>query len=259
MANVCNYDIGEGAQIQLHKGVFADFPAEKLQAVAERVRTEEYRHFKMGKFNCKFPRKQLVFKNEYKFSRQLFTPCQEQFDLIEACAQHFCATYGGDVENLVVLVNGYFTKDDYISDHSDDEPGLAAGKPVGTYIFGGAAGRFVFTSKAQNPTTKMEFEPSHGDAIFMTGEQFQRNWLHGVPKFKGGKKGWEKMAAENPEFPWRLSVTIRINGNGDAPQKRGRRNRGPGEAEVAKREAKREAKRAREEEEGGAAAAKRAK
>jgi alkylated DNA repair dioxygenase AlkB len=217
------HHIGPGATVVVYPRAFAKVKGEALQKLAGRCAKEKERTFQMGGKTCTMHRKQLNCStvHEYAFSGQTIPPCTETFELVEEAKADYVARFGGDPADLVVLVNRY-GEGDYISPHSDDERALTKGSAVLTYIFGGAAGKFVFESKAATPATKVTFITGHGDVLAMTGPNFQERWTHAVPKLKGGKRGWAAMAEANPDMPWRLSVTIR---QGEAVHKRKREER----------------------------------
>ncbi|KAL3495905.1 hypothetical protein BJX62DRAFT_232793 [Aspergillus germanicus] len=88
------------------------------------------------------------------------------------------------------LVNYYATGDDSISYHSDDERFLGANPSIASISLG-AQRDFLMKHKpsdapgvGSNPP--MKFALAGGDMVVMRGET-QANWLHSIPKRKGGE------------------------------------------------------------------------
>ncbi|KAF2436397.1 hypothetical protein EJ08DRAFT_578190 [Tothia fuscella] len=95
------------------------------------------------------------------------------------------------------LVNYYASGDDSISYHSDDERFLGPDPAIASFSLG-AKRDFLMKHKPPNPSEKVETSQSEpkplklplasGDMILMHGKT-QANWLHSIPKRKGGESG----------------------------------------------------------------------
>ena len=80
-----------------------------------------------------------------------------------------------------VLVNRYASGKDYISFHSDDEKGLH-GNFVATVSTG--ADRFFVVKKKETKETVAKLSTEAHPMIVMEGAQFQKEYIHGIPKKK---------------------------------------------------------------------------
>lgn len=101
----------------------------------------------------------------------------------------------GTVYNFV-LVNYYASGDDSISYHSDDERFLGTNPNIASLTLG-AKRDFLMKHKPLPSTAKVSISGGEkpfkiplasGDMIIMRGET-QANWLHSIPKRKGGETG----------------------------------------------------------------------
>lgn len=95
-----------------------------------------------------------------------------------------------------VLVNYYASGDDSISYHSDDERFLGANPNIASLALG-AKREFLMKHKPLPSAAKdspsdgdkpLKIALATGDMIIMRGET-QANWLHSIPKRKGGETG----------------------------------------------------------------------
>jgi alkylated DNA repair dioxygenase AlkB len=88
------------------------------------------------------------------------------------------------------LVNYYASGDDSISFHSDDERFLGPEPAIASFSLG-AKRDFLMKHKPARPgesevnTSSIKYSLASGDMILMRG-QTQPNWLHSIPKRKGG-------------------------------------------------------------------------
>lgn len=88
------------------------------------------------------------------------------------------------------LVNYYASGDDSISYHSDDERFLGPNPAIASFTLG-AKRDFLLRhkpspAKHESESKPMKFPLSSGDMILMRGPT-QANWLHSIPKRKGGE------------------------------------------------------------------------
>ena len=89
-----------------------------------------------------------------------------------------------------VLVNYYATGNDSISYHSDDEKFLGTNPAIASFSLGGKRDFLLrhkpTPSKYESETKPLKLPLASGDMILMRGKT-QSNWLHSIPKRKGGE------------------------------------------------------------------------
>ncbi|KAB8077921.1 hypothetical protein BDV29DRAFT_167344 [Aspergillus leporis] len=85
------------------------------------------------------------------------------------------------------LVNYYASGSDSISYHSDDERFLGANPTIASLSLG-AKRDFLLKHKPGIEAGALKFPLASGDMVVMRGET-QSNWLHSIPKRKGGEAG----------------------------------------------------------------------
>ncbi|PYH97998.1 hypothetical protein BO71DRAFT_88484 [Aspergillus ellipticus CBS 707.79] len=128
-----------------------------------------------------------VSDKKYHYRPRPIPPC---LDLLRQAVE--ASTNDGTKYNFA-LVNYYATGDDSISYHSDDERFLGPNPTIASISLGG---KRDFLLKHKPPTTSdtngignlkpLKFPLDSGDMMIMRGET-QSNWLHSVPKRKGGQ------------------------------------------------------------------------
>jgi len=141
---------------------------------------------------CTVPRLELLFApTEYRFSGRVLAPEPDPDPLVQQCLDLANAhSPGWDYDGA--LVNLYRSGADYVSEHRDDEPALAKGAPIFTFVFGPAQRPF----QVRCPGGLRNFDLHHGMVGVMEGERFQELCTHGVPRRAGVDK-------------YRLSITVR--------------------------------------------------
>ncbi|RAO70918.1 uncharacterized protein BHQ10_006930 [Talaromyces amestolkiae] len=120
---------------------------------------------------------------------------------LDAFRQHVESTLNDGTSYNFVLVNYYASGDDSISYHSDDERFLGSMPNIASLTLG-ARRDFLMKHKpvAGDTTTSgsgsssgkqdkpLKLPLGSGDMVIMRGET-QSNWLHSIPKRKGGESG----------------------------------------------------------------------
>ncbi|KAL4865788.1 hypothetical protein BDV12DRAFT_210934 [Aspergillus spectabilis] len=123
--------------------------------------------------------------SKYKYTPRPIPPCLEALRHSVQCAINDGSTYN------FCLVNYYASGDDSISYHSDDERFLGP-KPSIASISLGAQRDFLMRHKPSQTegvsNQPLKFSLASGDMVVMRGET-QANWLHSIPKRKGGEAG----------------------------------------------------------------------
>jgi alkylated DNA repair dioxygenase AlkB len=129
--------------------------------------------------------KQPVAKDKYKSNPRPLPECLNTLRTI---------TEGTTGETFnICLVNYYATGSDSISYHSDDERFLGSNPIIASFSFG-AKRDFLMKHKSIPPSAATSIAPevkpikfplASGDMILMRGPT-QSNWLHSIPKRKGG-------------------------------------------------------------------------
>ncbi|EED13086.1 DNA repair family protein [Talaromyces stipitatus ATCC 10500] len=129
---------------------------------------------------------QPISKNKYKCTPRPIPSCLDHLrKTVEATLNH------GTSYNFV-LVNYYASGDDSISYHSDDERFLGPLPNIASLTLG-ARRDFLMKHKAVAGAAPRKDKPlklplGSGDLIIMRGDT-QSNWLHSIPKRKGGESG----------------------------------------------------------------------
>ncbi|KAJ0417492.1 hypothetical protein BJY00DRAFT_325483 [Aspergillus carlsbadensis] len=133
--------------------------------------------------------------SKYQYTPRPIPPCLETLrHAVERC------TADGSTYNFC-LVNYYASGDDSISYHSDDERFLGANPAIASISLG-AQRDFLMKHKPSDPgapgapglgsgtrtgiNQPVKFALAGGDMVVMRGET-QANWLHSVPKRRGGE------------------------------------------------------------------------
>ncbi|OKL57837.1 hypothetical protein UA08_07192 [Talaromyces atroroseus] len=128
---------------------------------------------------------QPIAKDKYKCTPRPIPAC---LDLLRKQVE--AALDDGTSYNFV-LVNYYASGDDSISYHSDDERFLGTNPSIASLTLG-AKRDFLMKHKSAAAGAVVEkplkLPLASGDMIVMRGET-QSNWLHSVPKRKGGEAG----------------------------------------------------------------------
>ena len=126
-----------------------------------------------------------VRKDKYKCSPR---PIPECLDLLRRVTEA-----NTDTKYNFCLVNYYASGNDSISFHSDDERFLGVDPAIASFSLG-AQRDFLMKHKPTRPgesereTTPIELALGSGDMVLMRGKT-QSNWLHSIPKRKGGEVG----------------------------------------------------------------------
>ena len=124
-----------------------------------------------------------VRKDKYRCSPR---PIPECLDLLRRVTEA-----NTDTKFNFCLVNYYASGDDSISFHSDDERFLGSEPDIASFSLG-ARRDFLMKHKPAQPgetavaATPIKYPLASGDMILMRG-QTQGNWLHSIPKRKGGE------------------------------------------------------------------------
>lgn len=124
-----------------------------------------------------------VRKDKYRCSPR---PIPECLDLLRRVTEA-----NTDTRFNFCLVNYYASGDDSISFHSDDERFLGPEPAIASFSLGGRRD-FLMKHKPARPgeaeiaATPIKYPLASGDMILMRG-QTQANWLHSIPKRKGGE------------------------------------------------------------------------
>ncbi|KAL4792404.1 hypothetical protein BDV19DRAFT_255738 [Aspergillus venezuelensis] len=121
--------------------------------------------------------------NKYQYKPRPIPSCLDTLRRHVEAAQNDGSTYN------FCLVNYYATGDDSISYHSDDERFLGKNPSIASISLG-AQRDFLMRHKPSQDAgisnQPMKFPLASGDMIVMRGET-QSNWLHSIPKRKGGE------------------------------------------------------------------------
>lgn len=124
---------------------------------------------------------------KYQYTPRPIPPC------LDALRKHVEAAIGDGSTYNFCLVNYYASGDDSISYHSDDERFLGLNPSIASISLG-AQRDFLMRHKPSQAgesgisNQPMKFSLASGDMIVMRGET-QANWLHSIPKRKGGEVG----------------------------------------------------------------------
>ncbi|KAL4778179.1 hypothetical protein BJX76DRAFT_362977 [Aspergillus varians] len=122
-------------------------------------------------------------KSKYQYTPRPIPEC------LNKLRQHVEAAVGNGSTYNFCLVNYYASGDDSIAYHSDDERFLGP-NPCIASISLGAQRDFLMRHKPTQAlgvsNQPMKFSLAEGDMVVMRGET-QANWLHSVPKRKGGE------------------------------------------------------------------------
>ena len=135
----------------------------------------------------------------YFFSSQLMSSI-EPSNYVKALMAMVSKLIGSKVNGI--LVNEYQDGNEYISDHSDDERGLA---DTGVFAISMGADR---TFRIRDKATKnvvYDATARHGQALFMQGSDFQKQLTHEIPK---------QAAIKTP----RMSLTFRMHNKKEEEQ-----------------------------------------
>lgn len=129
---------------------------------------------------------QPIAKNKYKYTPRPIPLC------LDHLRQHVEATLNDGTSYNFVLVNYYASGDDSISYHSDDERFLGPLPNIASLTLG-ARRDFLMKHKPVAGVAPVKDKPlklslGPGDLVIMRGET-QSNWLHSIPKRKGGESG----------------------------------------------------------------------
>jgi alkylated DNA repair dioxygenase AlkB len=125
-----------------------------------------------------------VPKSKYQYTPRPIPACLEMLrhaverSINDGSTYNFC------------LVNYYATGDDSISYHSDDERFLGPNPSIASISLGAQRDFLMKHKPADAPRVgsnqPMKFALAGGDMVVMRGET-QANWLHSIPKRKGGE------------------------------------------------------------------------
>ncbi|KAL4876458.1 hypothetical protein BJY04DRAFT_223091 [Aspergillus karnatakaensis] len=108
---------------------------------------------------------------------------------LDALRKAVQASIGDSSTYNFCLVNYYATGDDSISYHSDDERFLGANPSIASISLGAQRDFLMRHKPSEDPGVSnqpMKFQLAGGDMVVMRGET-QANWLHSIPKRKGGE------------------------------------------------------------------------
>jgi alkylated DNA repair dioxygenase AlkB len=125
-----------------------------------------------------------IAKDKYKCSPRPIPAC---LDLLRKQVE--AALDDGTTYNFV-LVNYYASGDDSISYHSDDERFLGTNPNIASLTLGAKRDFLMKHKSAAGVVVEkpLKLPLGSGDLIVMRGET-QSNWLHSIPKRKGGEAG----------------------------------------------------------------------
>lgn len=134
---------------------------------------------------------QPIPKTKYKCTPRPIPSC------IDVLRQHVEATLNDGTSYNFVLVNYYASGDDSISYHSDDERFLGPLPNIASLTLGARRDFLMKHKPVTGGTTgsgsgsqdkPLKLPLGSGDMVIMRGET-QSNWVHSIPKRKGGESG----------------------------------------------------------------------
>ncbi|KAI9371375.1 hypothetical protein BJX61DRAFT_543742 [Aspergillus egyptiacus] len=129
--------------------------------------------------------RQPILRTKYQYTPRPIPAC------LNTLRQSVEAAIGDGSTYNFCLVNYYATGDDSISYHSDDERFLGPNPSIASISLG-AQRDFLMRHKPSQTagvsSQPMKLALASGDMVVMRGET-QSNWLHSIPKRKGGEAG----------------------------------------------------------------------
>ena len=165
---------------------FFEISEKDLKALWDICPKERHEIKIMGKM-IKIPRFQTAFGKSYKYSGSVMKG-EETPEIVQKIAEKIQKELFPEIVFNNVLANWYTDGTQYIGFHADNTKPFKDGTPVVGVTFCEGKSRKLVIKKKKGRKTVTSVKLTHGSCYVMEGSDFQKKYLHGLPKQKQAGK-----------------------------------------------------------------------